>query len=505
MSINTVSCTQTQESTLSLALGLAYGAPLISLYFLFGPMAILQGIYAKYFGLALTTIATVIFIARLFDAVTDPIIGYCADRYYARRGSRKPFIVIGGVLFVVSSWFLYVPINFESSQASASVSGTYFLGWFLAFYLAYTLFEIPHLAWGSELSSNSQEKNKVYGLRAFCGFFGTLLFFVIPLLPWFETTEITPQTLKWSVLIAGALMLPMLYLCIKAVPDTRKRSVQGHPNNNRQPDKENLRHLFITIFANKPLRVLTAAHICTGFGSGMSFTLLFLFVDAYLDLGQYFALVYAVSFGLSIVTLRLWYQLSISLGKQTTWMVAMGLVVTGSMGIGLLSPSYTGWLSLLTCMTLIFSGYAAFNIMVPSLLSDIIDYGTWKFGRDRSATYFSLYTFINKTVGALGGALGLAIAGWAGFDPTVTSHSEPAIAGMRLGVAWIPALMILLSIVFIKHIPITARRHAVIRRRLDARLTRSARVVDNQPESLASSGIAISPKNQTSTETITVI
>ena len=61
---------------------LAYPLPYIAMAFLFGPMAILQGIYAKYFGLSLTTIAAVLLIGRLFDAITDPIIGYLSDRHF---------------------------------------------------------------------------------------------------------------------------------------------------------------------------------------------------------------------------------------------------------------------------------------------------------------------------------------------------------------------------------------------------------------------------------------
>ena len=208
---------------------LAYSLPLLSLYFLMGPIALLQGLYAKHFGLALTAIASVLLIARIFDAITDPIIGYCADRYYARHGNRHPFIVVGAVLFIISSWFLYVP--------PLDVSAGYFLGWFLAFYLAYTLFEIPHLAWGSELAGDSQEKNRVYALRSLFVFIGILLFYIMPLLPWFETNEFTPETLKWSVIVAGSLTLPLLYLSIKTVPNTHKP-----PSIKRQ--KESIRVVF---------------------------------------------------------------------------------------------------------------------------------------------------------------------------------------------------------------------------------------------------------------------
>ncbi|MDA9091297.1 MFS transporter [Porticoccaceae bacterium] len=494
MDANLMTKINRNADTLTQFQGLTYGLPLLPLTFLAGPITLLQGIYAKHFGLTLTTIATVLLIARLFDAVTDPVIGYCADRYYARRGNRKPFIIAGAVLFIISSWFLYVPFGFYPAQGHTSVSAGYFLGWFLAFYLAYTLFEIPHMAWGSELASGSREKNTVYGVRSFFFFLGSLLFFAMPLLPWFETTEFTPQTLKWSALVAGSLMLPMLYLCIKYVPNKPILSPMDTPHA-RSSQKESLRVVLRAVFTNKPLLVLTIAHICTGFGSGMYFTLLFIFVDGYLDLGPHFALVFVISLGLSLVALRLWFVMANRWGKQMTWISGMVLVIIGTIGTGLLSPEDTGWLGLLLCVALVYGGFSAFNIMVPSLLSDIIDYGTWKFGTDRAATYFSLYTFINKSVGALGGALALAIAGWVGFDPTATSHSDATVAGLRLGMVWIPALFILLSIVFIARIPITARRHEIIRRRLDSRLVRAACAMATPSQLDTKTDVGIIPNN----------
>ena len=454
-------------NSLTQAQGLAYGLPLLSIAFLYGPIAILQGIYAKHFGLELTSIASVLLIARLFDAISDPVIGYCADRYYARRGNLKPFVITGGILFIVTSWFLFVP--------PVGVNAGYFLVCFLAFYLAYTLFEIPHLAWGSQLATDSLEKNKVYALRSFFVSFGTLLFFSMPLLPFFETNEFTPETLKWSVIVAGLLMLPMLTICIKTVPSGGGGLPQGFQLTHSQAKKDNLRTALRSIVANKPLRILTAAHICTGFGSGMWVTLLFIYVDAYLDLGSHFALAYVIGFGVSMVALKFWYLLGNRWGKQATWSVAMLLVILGLIGTGLLAHQSTGWLGLLLCMTLTFGGFACFNIMAPSLLSDIVDYGTWKFGTDRAASYFSLFTFINKAIAALGGALGLAIAGWIGFDPTATTHSDTTISGVRFAIAWIPALFIVLSLFFITRIPITTKRHGIIRRRLDSRSYRASK------------------------------
>lgn len=449
--------------------GLSYGLPLLSLYFLFGPISILQGIYAKYFGVALTTIAAVLLIARLFDAMSDLLIGYFSDLYCVRRGSRKPFIVVGAILFTISSWFLYVPFGFDPMQSNnSSVSTEYLLAWFLVFYFSYTLFEIPHIAWGSDLASDSQEKNTVYGMRSLFVFLGSLLFFSVPLLPFFETSEFTPQTLRWSVIVAGVVMLPMLYLCIKQVPNRYVSPLVSSQINHSIP-KESMRVVLKSVFSNKPLLILNSAHVCTGFGAGMYIALLYVFADAYLDLGEYIAIVYAISFALGMASLKLWLLLANRFGKQNTWMLALILVVAGIVGTGALSPENTGWYELLLCKTLVACGFSAFSMLVPSLLSDIVDYGTWKFGTDRAATYFSLYTFVNKTAGALGTSLGLAIAGWAGFDPAATTHSDSTIKGLSLALVWIPALFAVLSIVCISFIPITARRHEMIRRRLISR------------------------------------
>jgi glycoside/pentoside/hexuronide:cation symporter, GPH family len=472
----------------------AYGSPMLSISFLMGSITLLQGIYIKHFGLTLTTIATVLLIARVFDAVSDPVIGYCSDRYQARRGNRKPFVIAGAVLFIISSWFLYVPFGFNPESGNSNVSAGYFLFWFLAFYLGYTLFEIPHIAWGGALASSAQEKNTVYSIRAFCSLLGTLLFFMMPLLPWFDTSEFTPQSLKWSVLVAGSLMLPLLYLCITQVPN-RSLRLSADVCHRGLIQKETLCVVLRELFTNKPLLVFTCAHICTGFGAFMYFTLLFIFVDTYLDLGRHFALVFVGSYSVSLVSLRIWFVLASKWGKQITWIAGMVLVIAGLMGVGLLSPQSTGWPELLVCMTLTSCGFTAFSVMVPSLLSDIADYGAWKFGTDRAATYFSSYTFINKTVGALGGALALAIASWVGFDPLATSHSDATIVGLRLGVAWIPALFILPSIVFIARIPITVRRHEIIRRSLDRRLTRANKAMQTLSQPEKKSGVGDQPNN----------
>ena len=118
---------------------LAFSAPSIGLVFLVGPMSIIQGIYSKYFGVSLTTLAAILLLCRLFDAVSDPLIGHLSDRYRAATGTRKPFILVGGISLIVSSYFLFIPPE--------NVSTAYITFWMLAFYLASTIKNLPTNSW----------------------------------------------------------------------------------------------------------------------------------------------------------------------------------------------------------------------------------------------------------------------------------------------------------------------------------------------------------------------
>lgn len=454
---------------LNLRTSLAYAAPSIAVAFLSGPIALVQGIYAKYFGLSLGTIAAVVLIARLFDAFTDPLIGFLSDRFHRHSGSRKSFILAGGILFVISSYFLYVPVGFGTSDTQVKVSGAYFLISFLGFYLAYTLFEITHLAWGSEIGTSSEDKNKIYSLRALAVSIGLMLFFAVPLLPFFGSSDFTPETLSWSVVLAGILMVPCLYICVKSVPNGN--AISPNPRRHKPSKRERLKNIMRLIVGNKPFLIFIAAFVSAGAGVGMWFGMMFLFVDVYLGLGHQLSLIFMLSYGFSILIVKLWYETAAKYGKKYTWGLGMFLVMLGVLGTGFLTPDKTSWLALLVCMLLIKGGVMATAILAPSLLADIIDYGSWKFGGGFAATYFSLYTLISKANVAIGGALGLAIAGIFGFDPVITNspQSDQAITGLLISVAWLPTLLIMISIRFILCVPIDARRHSIIHRRLDAR------------------------------------
>lgn len=69
---------------------------------------------------------------------------------------------------------------------------------------------------------------------------------------------------------------------------------------------------------------------------------------------------------------------------------------------------------------------------------------------------------------AIGGSMGLAIAGYYGFDPAADAHTAESVSGLRLVIAWFPAGLILLSVILFLINPLTAHGHTLVRNRLDA-------------------------------------
>jgi len=444
-------------------LAMSYTLPCIPTFMLWAPMAIIQGIYAKHYGISLTTLASIIILSRLLDAISDPIIGYYSDRYRVDKGTRKPFILFGSLLVLLCSYFLYFP--------PGEVTALYAGFWFIAFYTAYTIFEIPHITWPSDIARHSHDKTKLYSYRVFGSYCGLALFYVIPLLPLFESSAITPDTLKVTFFVAAGITLPFICLAMRVVPDGKP---SAQPNSlSRPPSFRALMTVLKEVGASRPIILFLLAFIFGGFAMGMWYGLIYIYVDSYLDMGEQFAQLFLIAFGVGILVTPLWYKLTLALGKKNTWVLAITILILSFIATGFLEPESTTFIQLLLLKSIQTTGFVCLGIVTPAMLSEIIDYSSWKSGRDRGAIYFSMKVFFEKANMAAGAALGLAIAGWSGFDAAAGVHMEESIVGLKIAIAMIPSFFGMVSLVFIALSPINERRHRIIMRWLDTRLARS--------------------------------
>lgn len=451
-------------------LPLVFALPQVGFLLLFSPTAILAGIYAKYFGLSLTELATITLVARLFDAVTDPLIGYWSDRVREKSGSRKSFILVGAVLLLPCSWFLYVPFGL-STESEPSVGILYFALFYIGYYWAATIFQMPYFAWANEFTRTNDEKVRCFTSMNVVGMLGPLLFYSLPFLPYFLTTDVTPDVLKLSTILGALLFLPSLLWALKVVPD----GVPVFTNKKSESWNEELKTLFTDLARNAPFLRHIAILILAGLGAGMWNGLFFTFVDSYLEQGEIFASISIAGQLAYFLSIPVWYKIVLHFGKRQSWLACLGGVSLFYLGLSILKPEFGAW-GITTAYVFYLVVQAPSGIIAGPIMCDIIDYGRLKKERSNSGLMFALQGLLVKTPLALGIAISLGVAGWFGYDAEqIGGQSTSAEFGVRLGVSWLPGIFTVAALFLIYRMPLDERRMEIVRGRLSQRAARSSR------------------------------
>jgi Na+/melibiose symporter-like transporter len=137
------------------------------------PMAIwLSRFYTGDMGLSLSGVANILLFARLFDVVTDPLMGYVSDRTRTRWGRRKPWMVCSVPFMMLGIYHVFLP--------PAGAGLWYLFWWLMVLWVGWTMLLIPYYAWAAEMSEDYDERTRITGWRAVMGSLGGIAAQVIP-------------------------------------------------------------------------------------------------------------------------------------------------------------------------------------------------------------------------------------------------------------------------------------------------------------------------------------
>jgi len=435
----------------------AYASPAyITGVLLFSTAAIIPAFYAKHAGLSLALIGTILAAGRLFDAVTDPAIGYLSDITKSRLGARKPWILAGFALAMVSMYFLYIP-----DETSGAV---YFTLWLFMLYFAFTMISIPHVAWGTEISRRYDERSRISTYVGMSSQLGSLTFALIPLIPLFALQGYNAKSLKFIAIFYVALMPVVALMAILWGPKGKPVAVE----------KPSIKTMFASVRKNRPFWFYLMPAIVGGLGNGIFFATIFLYTDTYLQLGKYFPHVLVIDAVATFLAMPFWLKIMYRLGKHRTMTIGWFIGAASMMAIAFLQPGEASLIPFLILVAVRAMAVAAGYAIPMALMGDVIDYDILKTGVNRSANYFAFSAFIGKINAALGSGIGFIIIGAFGY--TVQGpNSDFANKGLIFTSLILPAIAMIIGGIALWYFPLDHRRQSIIRRRIEARAQRAER------------------------------
>jgi Na+/melibiose symporter-like transporter len=437
------------------------------------PIALyIPAFYSENLGLSLAAVGALIALSRLTDVFTDPMIGILSDRWQTRFGRRKPWILVGTPLKLLSLWMLFVPDSpvslavWQALGGSAGVTNVYLFVWISALYLGFTLVDLPYRAWGAELATDYDQRSRVTGWRETFGYGGTLMSLVIPLGMAFWLARPGAENALFAIAVAVVVLMPVL-----TVPALG--FVAEPPPERIDRERVTWRRGLRIVWRNGPFRRLVICLVFFVAAISMTASLSFFFVRRVMeepfDRYAFFILVYYLA---SMLAIPIWFRISTRLGKHRTVVAGVVWLSIWSAPIPLLGPG-DFWL-FFVLMILKGSAIGALVFLPASMAADIVDLDTLRTGEQRTGLYFSLWGMVNKAAVAFGVLLATNGVAWFGFDPSSDANSE----GARLAVAClysvIPAALACVALPLLWRYPLDRERQRRLRDRIERRNRRLA-------------------------------
>jgi len=425
---------------------LAYAAPGVPLAVLLLPLYVtVPTYYADDLGVGFGAVGTVLFLTRLWDVITDPLIGALSDRSSIWPGRRRLWLLLGTPVLAAAAWGLFQP--------PPDAGWGYLLGVTAALYLGGTMILVPYEAWSAELSPRHHERSRIAAGREVALVLGTLLALGAPALAGLDRAGVMRAT-AWGL----SLLLPAAVLAaVLALPERRV----AYATANAVPGREAAR----LVLRNVPFRKLIGAYFINGVAYGLPSTLFLLYVEHVLRAQAWSWSLLGLYFGCAVLAVPGWLWLSRRLGKHRAWMAAMAVAAAGFWPALFLGPGDTALFALVCVLTGVPLGGEL--TLPPSMQADVVDRDTLDTGRHRAGLFFAAWGVATKIPLALGVGIAfpaLDLAGFAREAATQTPAALWTLAGLYAGV---PVVIKLAAIAIVRGYPLDEAEQRRIRAALE--------------------------------------
>ena len=353
-------------------------------------MIMLPAFFAEVHGFEISVIGIIIFLSKLIDIITDPLVGWLNDKNFF---PRKAYLLIGGILSGLALTQLFLKQDIDQE--------IFLFVWLSILYLGWTMFQIPYLSIGYDLEKNYFLRTKLSATREFFILLGLFCSLGIPM--FFSISN--EKLLENIVFIATLFGLMGLILFCSLIPENKRT------NEKKIKFKKVIKNLKKNIYFSKIFLVLVVNNLANVFPM-----VLFAFFNTYVlggdDSNRQTTLFFYFLF--AIMGVPFWTIISKKYGKKEVWSLSLFMSAMFFLLVFFLEDGNFLFFIIISCITGFCLG--ADLIIPPSIQADITDWHRSKFGEDISGVLFSIITFLNKFAFAVVSIFVFGIMGVLDFD-----------------------------------------------------------------------------------------
>ncbi len=407
---------------------------------------------------------TVVLVSKVWDAVSDPLMGVITDNTRTRWGRRKPWFVLAFFGIITSFVMLWYPVDFSSETKKF----VYVLLTYIYFSTVATICLVPYSSMSSEISTDYQERNTINGMRLFFSQFSSLLAAVLPLTIVEMFDDPSLGWLAMAVIFAVFYAIPWLLMFFF----THERVPMG-------PEKSRL-HIstFLQPFQVRAFRMLILMYFLAYLSMDVVAAVFQYYMYYYLDRKSEADLVIGTMLVAQIVLIPAVVSLANRHGKALVYRYSIVVWLAGACLLALYQADWPDY-AIYLIAALVGSGVVGCVVMPWSIFPDVTDVGELRFGYRNAGSFSGVLTFSRKFSAALGiFAVGMILE-FSGYLPpikamvdgryveTLQPQPDSVITALQLIVFLVPMVLLVPAFFAARRYPLDKATHGKLRRYLE--------------------------------------
>ena len=381
--------------------------------------------YTDTFGISAAAAGTIMLIARIWDMVSDPIMGIIADRTNTRWGKFRPYILWMALPYSVLAVLTFTTPDFGQTGKIIYAGVTYLL-----LMTVFTAINLPYSSLGAVLTSDSYERAGINSYRFIFAFVGQFIVTgtALSLAMYFGQGD-NAKGYQYTLTLFAVISFILFMITFK----TTKERVQPP-----KEQKQNLKEDFKNLIKNKPWVILFFVGIISFVMFAMQNLSIAYYFKYYVGDEESVQLFNVIGTVALIIGIPFSKPLSKRFGKRNVYLASS--LISGFFFILLYLPGAENIVSIYVLNILAKFTYAPAVPLLWTMLADTADYSEWKSGRRATGLVFSAATFAQKAGWGIGGALAGWILALYKFTPNI-EQTTSAITGIKLMISVFPGVL----------------------------------------------------------------